>query len=219
VGRFSGARKAAAKWTAAALLAAPFAVLAQPAPLAQPRAAASQELLNSERIEQRYGSYGVEVLDSDPTTRVSSLYSEHAGQRICRTFAVVSYPPSIDSRLAVEHTAILAGGSIGATFAARGWTVVKAHRYAGEIATTPRLGALMGDSDAMRLAVHVYGLEVVKDGVRLEYARIAEVHHPDYLGLADIQQIYGTGARLPTEPDAGTEALLALVAAKAAAPL
>jgi hypothetical protein len=199
----------------AALLAAPLAVVAQPVSSAELRAANAQELLNSERIEERYGSYGVEVLESDRTTRVSNLYSEHAEQRICRTFAVVRFPANIPSSLAAEHAAILSGGSIGATFAARGWTVVKVHQYVGEIATTPRLAALMGGIDAARLAVHVYGLEVVKDGVRLEYATIAEVHHPDYLDLVDIQEIYGSGALLPTRPDAATGALLALVADKA----
>jgi hypothetical protein len=188
-------------------------VAAQPAQ-ATPRTVLSAELLNSERIERRYGSYGVEVLESDTTTRVSNLYSEHGATRVCRTFAVVRYPPSIDSRLGAERAAILAGGSIGATFAARGWTVVKTHRYAGEIATTPRLAALMGGIDAARLAVHVYTLEVGKDGVRIDYATIAEVHHPDYLGLTDIQAIYGAGAPLPTAPNEATRVLLALVAEK-----
>jgi hypothetical protein len=152
------------------------------------------------------------VLESDATTRVSNLYSEHAGKRICRTFAVVRYPPSVDARLASEHAAILAGGSIGATFTARGWTVVKTHRYAGEVATTPRLATLMGGIDTPRLAVHVYALSVFKDDMHGEYATIAEVHHPDYLGLDDVQEIYGVGGPLPTEPDAATRALLALVA-------
>ncbi|HEY7672234.1 MAG TPA: hypothetical protein VIC71_08450 [Gammaproteobacteria bacterium] len=214
---FSSLRNVAAFSALAALLASPLDLAAQPAPAAQSRDAASQELLNSERIEQRYGSYGVEVLASDAATRVSNLYSEHAGQRICRTFAVVRYAPSIDARVASEHAAILAGGSIGATFTARGWMVVKRHRYAGEIATPPRLAALMGGIGSARLAVHVYALDVVKDGVRLEYATIAEVHHPDYLGLPDLQEVYGAEAPLPTEPDATARAMLALVAEKAGA--
>ena len=47
-----------------------------------------RELLNSERIAQRFGSYGIEVLESDGRVRVSNLYSNEQGGRICRTFAV-----------------------------------------------------------------------------------------------------------------------------------
>jgi hypothetical protein len=62
----------------------------------------------------------------------------------------------------------------------------------------------------------VYELEVVKDGVRLDYATIAEIHHPDYLGLADIQAVYGAGVPLPTEPDEATRGMLELSLARAA---
>jgi hypothetical protein len=175
----------------------------------------ARELLNSERIERTFGSYGIEVLESDATIRVSNLYSLEHGERVCRTFAVVRYPAVVDPEFAAEHAAIVAGQSIGATFAAGGWTVVKTHRYFGEVDTTPRLAALMGGVTESRLAMHVYELDIVKDGARYQYAAIAEVHHPDYLDLAEVRGIYGAGVAPPAEPDAAVRRLLELVEAAA----
>lgn len=177
-----------------------------------------RELLNSERIERTFGSYGIDVLASDADVRVSDLYSGEGEHKVCRTFAVVRYPQRIDPRFAAEHALILAGGSIGATFAGHGWMVVKTHRYLGEIDAPPRLKALMGGIDAARLAVDVYVLDVVKDDVRLEYAAIAEVHHPDYLGLADLERIYDSAGDVPRSPDRETRDLLELVAERARQP-
>jgi hypothetical protein len=177
--------------------------------------ASTRELLNSERIERTFGSYGIEVLKSDATIRVSNLYSLEHGQRICRTFAVVRYPAVVDPEFAAEHAAIVAGRSIGTTFAARGWTVVKTHRYFGEVDATPRLAALMGGVTEPRLAVHVYDLEILKDGARFHYAALAEVHHPDYLDVAEVRAIYGAQVVLPGEPDAAVQRLLERVETEA----
>ena len=51
---------------------------------AQSAAVAEQprELLNSERIEQQFGSYGIDVLESDAEMRVSNLYSLSGQQKI-----------------------------------------------------------------------------------------------------------------------------------------
>ena len=46
-------------------------------------------LLNSERIERKFGSYGIDVLRNDDAVRMSNLYSLRDGEKICRTFAVV----------------------------------------------------------------------------------------------------------------------------------
>jgi hypothetical protein len=89
------------------------------APAAAP--AGTRELLNSERIAARFGSYGIAVIESDGRVRVSNLFSGRDGERTCRTFAVVRYPDRVDPALAAEHDEIVRGGSIGAVFAARGW--------------------------------------------------------------------------------------------------
>ena len=43
------------------------------------------ELLNSERIAQTFGSYGIDVLQADGALRRSNLYSVSDGLRTCRT--------------------------------------------------------------------------------------------------------------------------------------
>lgn len=149
-------------------------------------------MLNSERIEMRFGSYGIEVLSSDETIRVSNLYStdSESGRQTTRTFALVEYPARVRSDYYEEHAAILAGGSIGATFSASGWKVLKSNLWFGEIGSTGRLETMMRLVGPSRLAVHVYELEVERSGSRLPYARIVEVHHPDYLSLEWVQAIY-----------------------------
>jgi len=153
-----------------------------------------RELLNSERIERRFGSYGIDVLESGGRYRVSNLYSVHDGAKVGRTYAVVAYPARIDPSIRAEHEEILAGGSIGAVFARNGWTVEKTHLYFGELPATTKVAALMRADEGAPLAVHVYVLTVVRDGMSFDYATIAEVHHPDYLTRDDLPRIYGAPA-------------------------
>jgi hypothetical protein len=154
----------------------------------------TRELLNSERIAQRFGSYGIEVLESNETIRVSNLFSTANGERTCRTFAVVRYPDTVDPAFAAEHLAILNGGSIGAVFAAAGWEVRKSHLHFGETAAAARVAALMSVARGTPLAEHVYVLDIAKNGRVFEYAALVEIHHPDYLQSADLVRIYGPAA-------------------------
>ena len=172
----------------------------------------NRPLLNSERIEARFGSYGIEVLASDARERVSSLYSEANGERTCRTFAVVRYPAAIEPALAREHDEIVRGGSIGAVFAAHGWQVVKTNlRYFG-IEATERLARLMRVGRGTRLAAHAYELDVAKDGRTFQYALLVEIHHPDYLRRDDLISIYG-----PADSTGREAAVAELVSATLAA--
>lgn len=197
-----------AAWAAASVATASWAQSAAK-PSGSP---AERELLNSERIEQTFGSYGVEVLSSNAHLRVSNLYSEDPAlpaseRRTCRTFAVVRYPDAIDPAFAAEHAEILSGGSIGAVFAAHGWRVLKTHLEMTEVAASPRLTELMRLGGGTPLALHAYVLEISKDGKTLPYATLVEIHHPDYLALADVRRLYG-----PPSP-AGREPLLAALRA------
>lgn len=149
-----------------------------------------REPLNSERIAAEFGSYGVEVLQEDADVRVSNLYSGTGEERICRTFAVVRYQRS-DPAFGKEHSAIVAGGSIGAVFAAAGWEVRKTHLSIGTHAATRRLASLMHIAPGTPLAAHVYALDIEKDGRTFEYAALAEIHHPDYLTRDEVLEIYG----------------------------
>ena len=54
-----------------------------------------------------------------------------------------------------------------------------------------------------------YVLDVSKAGRSIEYALLVEIHHPDYLTLADLRTIYGN------PNPAGHEAALAALLASA----
>lgn len=164
---------------------------------------AGRPLLNSEQIAQRFGSYGIEVISSDPHVRVSNLYSEDGGTRTCRTFAVVVYPAAIDSAIAAEHDEIARGGSIGAVFAAHGWQVVKTNLRYFEVDAPERVAGLMRITAGTPLAAHAYELDVAQAGRSIEYALLVEIHHPDYLHVADLRSIYGAA------DDSGRERALA----------
>lgn len=179
----------------------------------RPGAAVLRPLLNSERIDLVFGSYGLEVLASSERLRVSSLYSQEGARRICRTFAVVEFPPAIDPRLAGEHLEILAGGSIGAVFKRAGFEVEKRDRYFGELAPDPRrqrLRRLMGGAGGRTLAVYVYTMVLHRDGVAIPYATIAEIYHPSFLDLDDLARIYGPAVAAHSRPDAEVAGLLRL---------
>jgi hypothetical protein len=168
---------------------------------------ASRELLNSERIAAKFGSYGVEVLEQSEAVRVSSLFSGAGDSRVCRTFAIVHYAPRMDSVLGQAHAAIVAGGSIGAVFAAQGWEVRKTHLRYEERVASAKLSALMRIEAGTPLAEHVYVLDVVKDGRVFEYAALVEIHHPAYLDAAQLREIYG-----PADDTARGELVAALLA-------
>lgn len=169
------------------LLAVLLASLALLAPLAPTPA----QILNSERIEQRFGSYGIDVVYSDAGLRVSNLYSVHDGLRITRSLAMVAYPAQVDAAIAAEHAAILAGASIGASLQAAGWEVVKTgHQYFG-FRLDDRIAQAMQVEAGTLVAVHAYQLAIARGAQQFEYVQIIEIHHPDYLDLAALPGIYG----------------------------
>lgn len=148
---------------------------------------------NSERILYKFGSFGIEVLENSPRLRVSSLYSTHDGVNINRTFAVVAYPDIIEPAFAAEHAAIINGESIGIVFKQNGWQIRKDHQYFGEIDAPAGHFGQAGDANGKNTiptAIHVYSLVVSKDDAEYRYAMIAEIHHPDFLRLEDLAEIY-----------------------------
>ena len=151
-------------------------------------------LLNSERIERTFGSYGIEVLYQSPSLRVSNLYSGTGESRTTRTVALVAYPDEVAPALVSEHEAILGGSSIGSTFAAAGWRVVKENRYFGERRASEKAQTLMQLAAANTLAVHIYEFVVERNGDRWPYAVILEMHHPEYLKASEVQEIFADSA-------------------------
>ena len=151
------------------------------------------ELLNSERIEAAFGSYGNEVLSSANGIRRSSLYSGDASDPVCRTYAVVRFDDVPANIANDEHARILAGSSIGAIFKANGWDVYKETLYVGELALPAgehRVRDLMHLVDARSIAVHVYRLYLRKESQVIEYATVIESHHPEYLNREQLESLY-----------------------------
>ena len=173
-------------------------------------------LLNSERIEMRFGSYGLDVLEHGERVRISNLYSIENGQKITRTLAVVVYPEDIHAALAEPHAEILAGGSIGAVLSANGWQVDKQNRLIDTVPATDKLRAMMQRPDARALALHVYSLVAARGRTRLDYALIAEIHHPDYLATREVAAIYGPVPTLSTRERRALEAAVELARLAAA---
>ena len=71
--------------------------------------------MNSERIKARFGSYQVQVLHQDATTRLASLCSRHDDTDICRTLAVTRFATPTPEALQQVDTLIRQGHSIGST--------------------------------------------------------------------------------------------------------
>jgi len=165
--------------------------------------AAEPVLLNSERIEKRFGSYGIDVLASEAGLRRSSLFSLENGAPTCRTYAVVRFAEQLDDRYRDAHTKVLAGNSIGAIFRSHGWDLHKQTMHIGSLAVPPKgagISELMRLSTAENLALHVYQLLLVRNERVFDYATIMETHHPDYLSESDLHDLYEydiTNALLP----------------------
>jgi hypothetical protein len=151
------------------------------------------ELLNSERIEKAFGSCGIEILESNDVFRRTSLYSNEAGERVCRTYAVAQFLEQAAGHTDEGHAEVVSGGSIGATFKAHGWQIYKQTLHVGKLTiASPAAGIaqLMRLHSPQHLAMHVYRLLLEKDDQSVEYARIIEVHHPDYLDEAALRELF-----------------------------
>jgi len=150
--------------------------------------------LNSDRIEAAFGNYGVDVIVAEDRRRVSSLYSGSGPDRVTRTYAVVEYLGQPRPEFRDEHSAVLGGASIGVTFRRAGWTIRKQNLFVGELevpAAYTRIGDLMQIDLPESLAVHQYLFVISREERSFSYARITEVHHPDFASGADLQRWYG----------------------------
>ena len=170
--------------------------------------AMESELLNSERIERRFGSYAIDVITAQPGLRRSNLYSIEQDVHVCRTYAIVKFADQSSAKVSEEHSRVLAGGSIGAVFKANGWEIVKDTLYLGEIPAVDAgsdIGHLMRLEEPQDLAVHIYRLSLRKEKASIDYATIIESHHPDYLTQADLKRLYPTNNDLRMDDAAAAE--------------
>jgi hypothetical protein len=153
-----------------------------------------EQRLNSERIAQTYGSYGVDVLQSNDNRRVSSLYSGSGDDKVTRTFAVVKFSGKVRPAFASEHSKVESGESLGAVFRSAGWEIEKINFFVGEMEIPAKYGLLaeLMQIDLPRfVAAHVYEFVIRKDDRSYDYATIVELHHPDYLSAEDLESVYG----------------------------
>ena len=170
-------------------------------------------LLNSERIEQQFGSYGIDILASEAGLRRSSLYSVENGQRICRTYAVVRFSDESNAHYSLEHAKVLSGNSLGEVFKSNGWEIRKQTLHIGsfEIQDAESVALDLMNIDAPQvIGLHVYQLLLAREDKVFEYATILEAHHPDYLSEAEILAIYQYDSSVKLAPET-LQQLVALV--------
>jgi hypothetical protein len=150
-------------------------------------------LLNSERIERQFGSYGIDVLASEAGLLRSSLYSLDNGEHICRTYAVVRFTEELDTSYGPLHAKVLAGNSLGEVFKENVWSIHKQTLHIGAFEidqSASEIARLMRLAENRTLALHVYQLLLARDEQVFEYATIIEAHHPDYLSQESLLDIY-----------------------------
>lgn len=176
---------------------------------ARTASAQGPQLLNSERIRDRFGSYGIEILADRNGLRRANLYSHADGGKTCRTFALV-HTLNAPRDIAAEHAAISSGRSIGATFRDSGWTVAKKTLLTGSAALAeidPDVSRLMRLAGTECIAVHAYHLIIEQHGQAITYATILELHHPDYLGEDELATLFSSSSDATASPATVTELL------------
>ena len=152
-----------------------------------------EQLLNSERIFQQFGSYGIELINQEDDFRQTSLYSEGEQGRVTRTFASVKFLMPVNPEIESLHQRILKGSSIGSTFKTDGWHIDKYGLLVDELEIQPenKVFELMQLEKPQSLALHLYLFTVSKDSIpSVNYALIAELHHPDYMSIETLLETY-----------------------------
>jgi hypothetical protein len=150
-------------------------------------------LLNSERIEQKFGSYGIDIVQSDNQSRVSFLYSldpNNKNKKNYHTLAIVKFKETRE--VSIIHERILNGDSIGKSFKKEGWEIDKTNHQMMVISNPdkPLFKSWLPQISNENLALHFYELNVKTENYYYLYAEILEIHHPKYLGFSDITEIY-----------------------------
>ena len=150
-------------------------------------------LLNSERIEQKFGSYGIDIVQSDNQSRVSFLYSldpNNKNKKNYHTLAIVKFRET--RKVSTIHERILNGGSIGKSFKKEGWDIDKTNHQMMVISNPDKLlfKSWLKQINNENLALHFYELNVKSKNYYYLYAEILEIHHPEYLGFNDLTEVY-----------------------------
>ena len=145
-------------------------------------------LVNSERIKARFGSYHVQVLHQDATTRLASLCSRHDDTDICRTLAVTRFASPTPATLAEADELIRKGDSIGSTLDQAGQHLSREIIAEASVPCDNAFTALTGQTVrcGALLSLRLYRLDAGPDPEALmPYATIAEAHHPEHVPVSD----------------------------------
>lgn len=146
-------------------------------------------LLNSGRIERLFGNCTTEVLFQENELRISNLYSKEGDKKTMRTCAIVTFSDKIPEQVQEAHKEISRGGSIGSTLKSKGFLIIKQPVYFGNQDIPESIKQHM-DVDQDVCAVHIYQLKIENIENQPIYCTITEIHHPDYLTLEDLKQLY-----------------------------
>ena len=165
----------------------------------------ASNLLNSERIEKKFGSYGIEIIENTGSSRVSFLYSldKNCQQNLslketqigihCKQYKTLAIVKFLDTNDVIdEHTKILKGASIGATFKNQNWIIKKENILISEIHNKENqiINEWSNNPDLEKFAIQIYDISLKKNQLQLKYAQIIEIHNPNYLIIDDLIEIY-----------------------------
>ncbi len=173
--------------------------------------------MNSDNIEARFGSYGVEIITQAGNRRLANLYSEHEGAKICRTLALTCFLESPPLELTAAHQKILGGSSLGATLRSEGWRVVKSDAAFAQCIAGSDFARLSHNTVApgATLAVQLYKLQAVSESQRHDYAVVVEAYHPQHIPPSNAAPaLEALCSRLQGEAKQALEALGDVLAAR-----
>ena len=139
--------------------------------------------MNSEEIKARFGSYHVDVLQQDQTSRLANLYSTHDGVAVCRTLAITRFSQPISPAIKEADKQIRAGRSIGNTLQQAGLLMSREVIIEASTPCGQQFSALCAQTvpEEAYIYLRVYRLHAGTDPQSLTpYAIIAEAHHPEH---------------------------------------
>ena len=139
--------------------------------------------MNSDKIRERFGHYGVELLEQDTRTRLASLYSLSGEQRITRTLALTRFELPTHPGVEAQDAQIRSGESIGATLRKAGWSIVKNETIDCQVTAGQRFALLGGAtlSPEDNVLLRVYTLNITRQDLSIDYAIIAEAYHGEHI--------------------------------------
>ena len=134
----------------------------------------------------------MQILAQDQVTgiRLSSLYSEHANEKITRTIAFTQYEGLMNDKLKIAHQEILEGSSIGLTLKKHGFDIKKDFIFKGIVDDLPKQAQDLMHTQERIFATVIYNLLGKEENKDYPYCTIVEVYSPEFLTLEEVNQIY-----------------------------